>query len=213
VVGNNNTRKLSVAEFRGFALADEYAPLIFINSQDSKAAQIFTLAHELVHIWLGSRSVSNHPINFWSSKATNEIERFCNKCAAELLVPEDQFALRWKGGEDLESRLQSTCRHFRVSSLVILRRALELQYIDQTEFQDQYDRENAKIKEYADKKAERSRGSFYPTFFARHSNRFTLSVVASAAEGRLPYRHAASLLGVKVKTVVSLSSKLSSEAA
>ena len=84
VVDNNVHRKLSVDEFRGFALADPHAPLIFVNGADALGAQMFTLAHELIHIGLGLSGVSTLEATFSNGRDT---EKFCNEVAAELLIP------------------------------------------------------------------------------------------------------------------------------
>src|SRR5699024_3916533 len=95
VVGNNTHRPLSVQQFRGFAISDPVVPLIFINGKDAKAAQIFTFAHELAHIWLGSTGISNVLIGETDYGVHSALERKCNKIAAEFLVPEAGFAAQW----------------------------------------------------------------------------------------------------------------------
>jgi len=74
VVLNNNRRHLDPDEFRGFAMVDPLAPLVFINGADSKAAQMLTLAHELAHLWIGASVLSDATAETTPDQA---VERWC----------------------------------------------------------------------------------------------------------------------------------------
>lgn len=77
--------EISVEAFRGFALADDVAPFIAINANDSRGALCFTLVHELAHLWLGLTGVSGRA-------AVRRVERFCNDVASEFLLPVAELA-------------------------------------------------------------------------------------------------------------------------
>ncbi|MEL6667170.1 MAG: XRE family transcriptional regulator [Pseudomonadota bacterium] len=79
-LGSHHT-EISVEAFRGFALADDVAPFIAVNANDSKGAQSFTIVHELAHLWLGVTGVSGRAVE-------REIEKFCNDVAGAFLLPE-----------------------------------------------------------------------------------------------------------------------------
>lgn len=191
VVGNNTHRPLSVDEFRGFAIADEFAPLIFINGADYLSAQMFTLAHELVHVFVNSSGISNLHNTFPSNHA---IERFCNQVAAELLVPEAELRplhAAFAGKGDPSERL---ARHFKVSSMVMLRRLLDLDLITQKEFVARITAIKAKFD--AQRAQQAPGGSFFNTFRTRTSGRFARALIASTLEGRTSYREGLKLLGL-----------------
>ena len=196
VVGNTH-RKLSVDEFRGFALSDKYAPLIFINGNDAKAAQMFTLAHELVHIWLGVSGISNL-LQTYSLKT--RIETFCNAVAGELLVPTEKLKELWPLVERSTKGIDQLTRIFRMSSLVILRRLRDVTALSESEFQLRYTNEvnESQFK----KKASPGGGDFYRMLQTRLGTRFASALVESTLEGGTPYREAIQLIGSSDTDVV-----------
>ncbi len=190
IVMNNTHRKLNPKEFRGFALSDKVAPLVFVNGADSKSAQMFTLAHELAHIWLGQSAISDSTPD---SSGGNRIETWCNRVAAEMLVPLAAVKSELVEGEELTYTVNRLTRAFKVSSLVILQRLRDAGLIPASEFGSIYTEELERL----DNLPKRTGGGdFYVSTVARYNRRFTRALVESTLEGRTLYRDAYRLLGI-----------------
>jgi Zn-dependent peptidase ImmA (M78 family) len=190
VVGSNNRRNLDPEEFRGFALADPLAPLVFINGADTKAAQMFTLAHELAHIWLGQTALSDSQPREAPAQA---VERWCNRVAAELLVPLATFRAEQNRRAALRDELDRLARRFKVSTLVVLRRMHDAGTLRGDAYWEVYEEEVRRLRALA----KGSGGDFYLTLGARVSKRFARAVVVSTLEGQTLYRDAFRMLGIK----------------
>lgn len=193
VVGSDPHRKLDPSEFRGFALADPLAPLIFVNGADTKAAQIFTLIHELAHIWLGGSALSDAAM---TAKDGPKAELWCNQVAAEVLVPLHALVEEFQGLVSVDE-LERLARTYRVSTLVILKRLFDAKALTWDEYIEAYEAEKQRVMSFLDGRRSDGGGNYYYTQPLRLSRSFSRAVTASALEGSTAYRDAYQLLGTK----------------
>ena len=206
VVGNNTHRSLSVEEFRGFTLGDPFASVIFVNGADSKSAQMFTLMHELAHVWLGESGVSDEDAKS-PSKLRNE--RWANSVAAEILIPISALRSEFRGTMN-SAEVSRLAKRFKASTLVVIRRIRDARLVDWDTYISHYRAEEARLKEVAAKKKKQgSGGDYYNTHPLQVGQEFSRAVIVDAYEGRTLYRDAFRLLGtVKASTFDGLARKL-----
>ncbi len=191
VVGNSTKRKIPVEECRGFVLVDEFAPFMFINNSDFKAAQMFTIVHELAHIWTG------HSAGFDFRKmqpADHPMEKLCDQVAAEFLVPETSFNETWNSNQNMNA----VARHFKVSEIVIARRALDTGKWTKRQFLQFY--EAYKKREFRRKDNQPSGGDFFATAKKRLSITFATHIHQAVKSGQILYRDACKLTSMKGDT-------------
>ena len=197
VVGLNTHRKLNPEEFRGFALSDPLAPVIFINGADTKAAKMFTIAHELAHLWINQTAVSNAQA---LAVPNHQIENWCNKVAAELLVPIDVIQNLYdskKIKHNFSNEIQRLAKYFKVSSLVILRRIYDMKKLKSREFSVLYEKELQKLNDMLNKNKKKGGGDFFPTLKIRTNPRFTKALISHTLEGHTSFRESFQLLNIK----------------
>ncbi len=177
VVGNSTRRKLDVNEFRGFALSDPYAPLIFVNGADAKSAQMFTLAHELAHLWLGDAGEGLSGFQGLQPDG-NDVEKFCDQAAAEFLVPAVELGAAWPEVAHGETPFETLAKRFKVSPVVIGRRAMDLGWVEREEFFRFYN--DYTQQEHQSQQAGTGGGDFYNNQNTRVGRLFASQVIRAA---------------------------------
>jgi len=191
VVENNGHRKIPVEECRGFVLVDGIAPFMFINNADWKSAQLFTIVHELAHIWTGKSA----GFDFRKLQPVDDpIEKLCDKVAAEFLVPETSFIEVW----NQKPSIKYASSFFKVSEIVIARRALDTGKLTRSEFFAFY--EDYSNREFIKKENQSSGGDFYATTKKRLSLTFATHINRAVKSGSLLYRDAYKLTSLKGDT-------------
>ncbi|WP_079223889.1 ImmA/IrrE family metallo-endopeptidase [Citrobacter werkmanii] len=186
IVENNTHRPLSVSEFRGFAISDSHAPVVFVNLRDAPPARLFTLLHELAHLWLGQSGVSSG-----SAIEDRREEQFCNAVAGEFLAPAREVIALWSDNKELNDNVSDIARIFHVSRYVIIRRAFDLGLVS-------YDTYNEYYRELINQfnNTDGGGGNFYAIAKNKNSALFSKVILNETLSGRVLLRDAGKLLGI-----------------
>lgn len=209
IVGNNTHRTLNVSEFRAFALTDPYAPLIFINSRDTDNGKLFSLLHELVHVFIGKDDFYNDTHGV-SQKVSKE-EQFCNAVAAEILVPDSAFIAEWsKQNGNIETIICALEKKFICSRFTLLIKAFNTGKIGKIEFNRFLNLFQEQFEVMQNQKQDRASdgGDFYRTLSTKWDKKVIQAMYSSAQSGRNQYRDVYRLTNTTGKTFHELVRKV-----
>ena len=201
IVGNNTHRSLDIEDFRAFTLLDDYAPLIFINANDSHGAKLFSLLHEAAHIFLGVSNIYND--RYGDAEGVTVVETLCNAIAAEILVPSTLFRNEWHKllTQNMRSKLSALAAAYKCGIIVVARKALDNQFINRDEYKSVVDEA---VGQFKTSRGKSLGGDFYATTATRIDNRFLIALDNSVREGRTQYTDAFRLTHTNRKTFSSL---------
>ena len=220
--GFNNENNIELKEARGFILSDKYAPFIFLHSEDYTTAQIFTLIHELAHLFINESGV----VGELSKDSSNRIEKFCNQVASRCLLTESElssyFELKKNNNkpemskEKMNEIVEKVSNKFFISKLSILLRLKEQKIIKDNLFNSLWSEFYMEMEEWISKNKEKMEGqeggNFYNTMISR-TNRDFIKIVYSAYQTKnITGSQASSLLNLKVDKFKNLIERIRKQA-
>ncbi|MCB4209223.1 ImmA/IrrE family metallo-endopeptidase [Arthrobacter sp. UM1] len=194
VVGNSSSRSLDADEFRGFALVDDAAPLVFVNAAQTLNGQIFTLAHELAHVWFGQSGISDEDNRI---QPHSEVERRCNAAASAFLVPSEDLRSQASsvGPLELTATLDRLADRYRCGTLVVLL-ALEREgMLADVDMDAAYEQEVRRLQTLT-QPATGQGGDFHNNQRYRAGERLSRALIRDTQEGRTSFSEAMHLLNL-----------------
>lgn len=203
-------RAFKQKDISGFCLLDEKFPLIFLNNQTSFTRQIFTVLHELAHLAFNVSGICSVDNSYLTHLKTNdrEIEEWCDKFAAEVLVPKSSF-LNKMGRTFNESLIEDIAKSFRVSPAVIAYKSFDVGLIERehkNKLMQKYFSDNWRV--YKKASEGKGGGDYYNTQLQYLSRRYTTEAYKKYIAGQLSANSLADYLGMKVSSLSGLENRL-----
>jgi len=195
-------------DISGFCLLDADFPLIYLNNSATKTRQIFSLLHELAHLLLNINGISKFESSYINRLPATErrIEQFCNKIAAEILIPSDDFAQQIAGlpsnAETVQDHLFANLgSRYGVSREAVLRRLLDMARVSQSFYEQ-------KAKLWSSQKKAAPGGDWYASQNTYLSDRLAREVIGRHYRNQISVEQASEFLGIKAKNFAGLEQRI-----
>ncbi|MET0119258.1 MAG: XRE family transcriptional regulator [Sedimenticola sp.] len=203
---------IDIGDMRGYSVYDDYLPIIVVNRKDAEAARIFTMLHELVHIYLRASGLCDLEARTDIPPEEQRLEQFCNDVAANTLVPKEHFTnseilLTNDNNVWSDIEISSLAKEYCVSREMIARRLVEVGRADKVFYRDKREQY---LDEYKKQKASKSGGFVPPAtdVLSKGGRKFSGLVIQSLKSKKINSTQASELLGVKLKHLVKISASL-----
>ena len=195
--GTSTKNSVTPEAYSGFALKSQFHPLIWLNSKSFKAVQVFTLAHEIAHLWIGEEGLSNlNPESQQYSpvgETANQIERICDLVASEILVPTNELRGLWHQSRKAGENIDNLFDYFGVSRFVLLNKALQTELINR----QTYNTTRLDLLKRIKKNSDEGGGNYYQNLYNRNGVAFSKAVINSLHAQTITPKEAFSLLDIQ----------------
>lgn len=208
ITGSNQSNKsIGLEQAQGLAISDPYAPFVFVNSKNTTNARIFTLVHEVVHLFLNESGISEDTIKFRKPVCQEDkIENFCNEVAGEILMPRGPFLSQYhKTSGSLEGRIKSISKTFLVSELAVCVRLYRLIQISYNEYEDIYSKILIEIQNFLAQKAikqkEQPGGDYYNNMRLKNGSLLSFLAYSAYKGGDILVTDLGNILNIKTNKI------------
>lgn len=212
------TTRIPSDEASGFALAYDELPTIVINRKDAPVRRLFSMIHELAHLALRKSGVSEFDVESARPPEDAQLEVFCNRIAASVLMPQQIFLAEnlitkhsndanWSDGD-----IKSLANRYNVSKETVLLRLLsfekttkEFYLIKKKQYQEEYEQKKSELG--PTKKIEMKR-NMPQEALSNFGETFIGIVMQNYYQERLTLSEVSGYLGLRTQHVEKLQHKL-----
>lgn len=215
ITGSSQSNKsISIEQAQGFAISDSIAPFVFVNTKNTTNAKIFTLLHEIVHLFLNVTGISEDVIRYRLPECNEDkIENFCNDVSAEILMPKADFLSNFNSMKGtIQYKISKLSKTFWVSELSICVRLWRLKLISFDEYSIIYSKIEKQIQEYfkdlTKKRKEQKGGNYYNNQRLKNGMLFSSLVYSAYKSGDILSLDLSCLLRIRTNNIENYFAKI-----